>query len=226
MAAAPVTSVDVALEDLQKWTNEHLTRDELIQSKQSFFERYGKVFPEDHFFDHWMHYFDCIHMFCDRYSSLNGLTPFEYWRLDAMKKISAENLTYSSKNLLGFEHSLFQVLHSSNSEVVLRDFFQHSNFKVKARAHEIFDLLKKGEIFQSFLVHFDGGCYLGRGLIHHPGVLAHSLKKSFGQKRIIDEQIRESILMRLSLTNLRHLQHKHVSPRDIYETALSNLVFA
>lgn len=210
--------IDLLLEDILVWAEKVHGANVLIQAKEDFFQKYGKIFPEDDFFNVRMQYFTDFFIFDWRIkgpTNENSLTPFASYHQD--RSTHSEH----SRIFANVRHSLFRVTKLSTDGLQLEDCLTDNKIKVSSRFKNNFFAIKKNDIFQGYLYVLNNMNILSHGVVFHPTV-AYKIIKSFLKKAKKSQSLNETdILHLLARTQLRQKRHPHVNPKLIYNQIIT-----
>lgn len=219
MLKSPV-SVDDCLEIVVAWIEQVAGKTYFVGPLEEFQARYGKVNPEDEFYQARMNYFLEYCVLERPMTSVNGSTLAPVTRFfevhnDVTRGLEAGAATWI--NFSGFRHGVFQVLKSASEMLVVKDLVTERSFKIVPKAGETLQYLRKKSIFQCFVFGNFDRKYLGQGLIVHPdGANVEILK--FLKKHKKSPTLKHPELMRnLAALNMRYLRMQHVDPTVIYK---------
>lgn len=204
---------DQALESLLHWVNKTLGSETLVSAKEEFYWKNGKVFPDDPFFHERMGYFTDFFVF-QRVLDMNhrdfvGQTPFEVFRQESS---AVENFPIQSVH-----HSIYQVLKSKDTELVIEDLLKVQKFSIGARKGESFKALQKKDIFQGFVYLGKERNQLSRGLVYHPSNGVRQIRKLVKNHLKSKEFDELKFLAGMARHQLKYSRHKNVDPKLIYE---------
>jgi hypothetical protein len=215
LAASEGHTLDEQFEEILLWAQNRIGNEELVQAREEFFWKMGKVFHDDPFYENRMNYF------------------LDYFILErpAREKQSAEashrtpfNLFEDEKGqcqngpiaMTGFRHSVFEVRKHQSDSVLVIDLITDKKFEISARPTESFRLLQKKQIFQGFVYELGEVHYLSRGLLFHPDRAAKIVKKTIKNARKSGEFSDQRLLSTFAKHNLRFLRHSNLDPKRIY----------
>jgi hypothetical protein len=220
-----ITNVDDLLEALIGWTHELVGTAEIVNASERFYLDYGKVFHDDSFYDMRTTYFFDHFIFerklsasSARAESLSGLTPCQLFMARAHTEVPAlpKEVNDTLEALGNFRHSIFQIQRLSEKNMAIVDLLDSAKLIVQAKPRENFRGLEKKTIFQGFI--FNLGTYhcLSSGLVLHP-IKANRIIKKHIKLSLKSGTNRKNILPQLANIQLRHLRHRHVHPKLIYQ---------
>ena len=204
------SEVDRYLEDILNWSHRHFGPSQLVNAKEEFYWKTGKIFSDDSFFNSRMSYFLDYFLFERpleiKDEKFRGQTPY----IAYTKQVNNDPVISS------FIHSVFQVLKCSRDSIYIRDVLKGEKYLVTRREHETFEGIRKKDLFQGFLYLLDNRSILSRGLIFHPSPSFGLIKKFLKKIRKLEEYEDNRALSRLARLQLRHFRHVHVNPRIFY----------
>ncbi len=206
------TDIDRCLETIIDWVNRDFGMNALVEAKEEFFWKTGKVFYDDEFFHQRMSYFTDFFLFQSPLSVANpalaGMTP-----LQAYCELFVEDNVWPLKDV---RHSLFCVQKVKEQEMHIVDMLCDDKYTITKRENETFRGVTKKQVFQGFVYIAGSRNLVSRGLVFHPEEAISGIKKYLKKakkERGFDEM---TFLARLARQQLRHLRHRHVDPKLIY----------
>lgn len=214
-------TVDECVETLVAWVENTVGKGYFASLLEDFQSKYGKVNPEDEFYQSRMNYF-IEHSVLERPMNTlmgGGLAP--------VSRFLEENADLTSRShegadvwvsVSGFLHGVFEVIKAGDDVMVVRDMISDRSFKVASKAGETLKYLKRKSIFQGFVFGNLDRRVLGQGLIVHPeqaGKEIHKFIKKFRKYPTIKPS---DVLRVLAATNMRFLRMQHVNPAVIYSS--------
>lgn len=206
------TDIDRCLETIIDWVNQDFGMDALIEAKEEFFWKTGKVFYDDEFFNQRMSYFTDFFLFQRPLAVANpalaGMTP-----LQAYCELFVMDQAWPLKDV---RHSLFYVQKVKEQEMQIIDLLCDDKYTITKRENETFRGVAKKQVFQGFVYVSGSRNLLSRGLVFHPKEAVSGIKKflkKVRKERGFDEM---NFLARLARQQLRQLRHRHVDPKLIY----------
>jgi hypothetical protein len=222
-AAAQVTDpgLDDLIETIVAWTHKHVGDAGIVQAAERFYQDNGKVFHDDTFYDTRMSYFFDALVF-ERPMPAEKATPYELFLAQAragqppFAPAVIERLTW----LGDFRHSLFQIVKLQEKSLTVVDLIGTGKLTVSAKPGETFRGLDKRNLLQGFLFRFGDEQQLSAGLILHPQKVTRVVKRYLKTAQKAGTFSRRAALAKLASVNLRHLRHRHVEPKAIYQNEL------
>lgn len=206
------TDIDRCLETVIDWVNRDFGMNALVQAKEEFFWKTGKVFYDDEFFAQRMGYFIDFFLFQRPLAVANpalaGMTPIQ-----AYCELFASDRGWPLKDA---RHSLFSVQKVKEQEMYIVDMLCDEKYTISKRENETFRGVTKKQVFQGFVYVESTRNLLSRGLVFHPTEAVSGIKKFLKRakkERGFDEM---NFLARLARQQLRQLRHRHVDPKLIY----------
>jgi len=211
-------SIDDCLEAVVAWIEAKAGKNYFVGPLEEFLAKYGKVNPEDEFYQARMNYFleQCV-LERPMTGDLMGLAPVskflsQYQNITRGTTSEAEIWT----NFSGFKHGIFEVLKSESDCLNVRDLISDVCFEIVPKAGETLKYLRRKSIFQCFVFGNLQQRYLGQGLIVHPDNAAREILKYIKTYKKYPS-LKPSDLMRLfAATNMRFMRMQHVDPAVIY----------
>lgn len=204
-----LTDVEREIEAIIAWYSGSFGADEFVQYKETFFLTFGKVFPEDDFFNRRMSYF--IDQFVFEHHlpltlpTIVYKTPFErYLELNV------------ASHLATAQHSVFYVQKVQTQSMLLKDLITTERIRVDQAHNTSFEGIQKKDIFQGFIYDLHHKKALSRGLIFHPNNVHHLIRKDLRTSLKKNQFDKHQTLARLASQQLRHLRHLHVNPKIFY----------
>ena len=220
-----ITDVDDFLEALIGWTHELVGTAEIVSASERFYLDYGKVFHEDSFYDVRTTYFFDYFIFERKLSaasasseSLSGLTPCQLFMTRSHTEVPSlpKEVSDTLVALGNFRHSIFEIQRLSETNMSIVDLLDSTKVVVQAKPRENFRGLEKKTIFQGFIFNLGNFHFLSSGLVLHP-IKANRLIKKHIKLSLKNATNRKNILAQLANIQLRHLRHRHVHPKLIYQ---------
>lgn len=211
------TTTESILETIVSEFESHMGQEAFVAAKEEFYRQFGKVFPEDNFYDARMSYF-LDYFVLLRPVPGESATPFLKFRPDAVFPVELVAA------IEAFRHSVFLVesLASDKMSMVVRDLTTRAAYKVQAKPGESFHGFSAKSVFQGFVFPLKGFAYLGNGLIMHPpqviALIENFIKKSL-KLNDFDEQ---EMLAKLAFVQLKSLRHSRAGAKLIYNNELGN----
>jgi len=217
-------SVDDCLEIVVAWIEQMAGKSYFVGPLEEFQARYGKVNPEDEFYQSRMNYF-LEHCVLERPMTGNpekGLAPVTRFfenHGDITKSLEDGATTWIKFS--GFRHGVFQVLKSGSEMLVVKDLITERSFKIVPKAGETLQYLRKKSIFQCFVFGNFDQKHLGQGLIVHPEGGNQEIVKFIKKYKKNPTVKPADVLRNLAVTNMRFLRMQHVDPAVIYRNLSS-----
>jgi len=231
LASLADPSLDDLVEAVIAWTHLVMGESEIVEACGRFYADNGKVFPDDPFYDTRMSYFFDVFVFERPLASpraaeygLASATPYELFIAhvrDPARGVPPAVVERLAR-LGGFRHALFQIVKLQERTMVVQDLTrpERARHVVTARAGDTFRGLEKKAIFQGFLFPIGDVDQLSHGLVLHPQRANRIIRRfvRLGQKG--ENFSRRIALAKLANVQIRHLRHRHVDPKIIYQTDL------
>lgn len=219
METPTTATTETILETIVSESENAMGHEAFVSAKNDFYRQFGKVFPEDAFYDARMSYFLDYFVLLRPVPGGGSQTPFLKFRpavcfpVELMSAIEA------------FRHSVFLVesLAADRQTMIVRDLTTRASYKVQAKPGESFHGFANKCAFQGFVFPLKGYAFLGNGLIIHPnqvvGIVESFIKKSI-KSGDFDEQ---AMLARLAFVQLKSLRHSRAGARLIYSSELTKI---
>lgn len=204
-----ITEVEQYLEQILLWAHHVYGPAVLVQAKEDFYERTGKIFHDDAFFNDRISYFTDYFIFERKLSSHlhpEVGTPFEIYQ-----KVP------TSHSIQGFIHSIFSVQRVHDQYLTIRDLASTERHKIPRTNVSAFELINKKDLFQGFIYDLGSQKALSRGLIFHPTDAHSTIRKYIKSQQKKNLFQLEEALLRFAKQQLRHLRHNHVNPKLFYQ---------
>lgn len=211
-------TLEDCLEQTVQWVASTKGKEYFVEPLETFMAKWGKSFPDDAFYQDRMNYF-LEYAILER--PMTGhphrLTPFmAYIKESSGVKLLAHKNWQSFGD---FRHSLFEVVKSGATQIVIRDMLTERLYKVAPKESETLKFMTKKSIFQGYLFVSGTDLYrLGQGLIIHPDRARKQIVKFTKVHRKLPRFTESEILRMISFTNMRFLRMQHVDPAVIYGT--------
>lgn len=215
-SATSSVSLEDCLEQVVQWVASLRGKEYFIEPLEAFMAKWGKSFPEDPFYQDRMNYFleHCI-LEQPMTENADGLTPFKSY----MKESSgARLLSHKSwQSFCDYRHSLYEILKSAASQIIIRDLLTGRQYKVVPKESETLKFMAKKTIFQGFIFSLSHDEYrLGQGLIIHPDRARKQILKFMKAQKKVPRFSEHEIVRMMAMTNMRFLRMQHVDPANIY----------
>lgn len=211
VGGADISEVEHEIETIVSWYSGRFGSSDFVTFKELYFQNFGKVFPEDEYFNQRMSYF--IDQFVFEFqmpaleSQIEENTPFEQFLL-----VNPNTAFRSAK------HSIFSVQRVQPQYLLIRDLLSKERHRIEIHHGASFAGIQKKDLFQGFLYELREGISLSRGLIFHPTNVHSLIKKELKNLLNNGNLNRLNLLARLAHQQLRHLRHLHVNARIFYNT--------
>lgn len=218
-AVTPTLTIDDHLEEVLLWAQKRFGNEEIVQAKEEFFWKMGKVFHDDSFYEQRMNYFLDYFLLERPVREKNELGLMN--RTPIMILEDDETRTTSFPLLLsGYHHAIFEVKRHLTDSIVIIDLFSGDKFEVSARSNESFKLLQRKQVFQGFIYEVGDKRYLSRGLLFHPDRVIKIIKKTIKTVKKAKDFNPQRLLSNYAKHNLRYLRHSNLDSKRIYVEAL------
>ena len=217
--SAPVSSgVDDLLEFAIGWADQTFGAETLVAAREDFHLKTGKAFHEDLFYEARTSYFFEYFLF-QRPLGADGPTPFQdlLHRLDDGRVTLSDDAASTLRALGEFRHSLFMIKKVETKSMVVLDLIGSKKYRVLSKGDEIYAGFEKGNVLQAFLFPRGEAFHLGLGLVLHPAAASRGVAKhlKLAQKDKTMDVL--SLLFKLASLQIRHIRHRHVDPKKIYQ---------
>ena len=212
--------LDDCLEIVVSWIERNFGKSYFVRPLDSFQAKFGKVNPEDDFYQSRMNYFleYCVLEFPmdTRPASKAPVSKF----FEVHKNLTSGDDAASAiwRDFCGFRHSLFQVLRSGHDVIFVRDLVANKTIKIQSKAGETLKYLGKKSIFQGFIFGHHDLYSLGQGLIMHPNLANAAILRYMRQHCRVPRFTSGEIARSMAQTNMRYLRMQHVNPAVIYHS--------
>ncbi|MEY4630004.1 MAG: hypothetical protein RIQ81_124 [Pseudomonadota bacterium] len=220
MTASPQTT-DQLIEAVVMRSEQEFGKDAFVRAKDEFHTLFGKVFPEDPFFESRMSYFLDHFVLLRPLPGQGPATPF--LRFAPALIDDPERGGKLIEAMESFRHSVFEILTVSPEDgMTIRDLRTGDGYNVRRKHNESFRGFTVGALFQGFVFPDGDSAWLGNGLIVHPPQVAQIIRKylkSLIKSVDFDEQ---AMLARLAWVQLKAVRHSHAGAKRIYGTEIGN----
>jgi hypothetical protein len=217
-------TVDDCIETLVGWVENTIGKGYFASLLEDFQNKYGKVNPEDEFYQSRMNYFiEHSVLECPMITSTGpGLAPVSRF-LEEKPHLTARSQAGADvwMSVSGFLHGVFEVKKEGDEVMIVRDMISDRSFKVASKAGETLKYLKRKSIFQGFVFGNLERRVLGQGLIVHPDQASKEIHKFIKRFRKYPTLKPNDVLRILAATNMRFLRMQHVNPAVIYSNISS-----
>jgi hypothetical protein len=202
----------------------------IVSAQELFFQKNGKVFADDTFYDLRLNYFfDCF-LFCptNQYNPtiVSRIHPctnlFEFIsQLDSGPIEKAESTPYRDYRMMTRPiHSVFKIIKIDTKWLFIKDLFTKNSFHIKCRENQIFVGLSKGSLLQGFLYLCSDGTITSPGCFVHPTLCTTMVNQAI-QKTRANLGTKAVLMEKLAFAQIKHFRMKHVSPKIIYREQIS-----
>lgn len=192
-------NTDELVERVVVWAQSIVGPEEFVRAKEDFYAQFGKVHPEDTFYNARMNYFLEYFVFL-RPMGNSGKTPFQAWGGVADAPI----------------HSVFQVIRHRPDNMVVRDLVSTQKYKILPRRGETFVGFGKSDIFQGFVFLEEGRYSISTGAIVHPRTATGVIRKLIKNATKGPQFSANTLLYDLAQLQIRAARHAHVNPKLLY----------
>jgi hypothetical protein len=222
LAVPPITlgretrpDLDGCLDEVVQWTVKSVAQDYFVKPLEEFGQKWGKVFPEDPFYQDRMNYFL---EYCVLERPLSGQIGTNL--LQSYVKTIAPKTGFSEDSIWhvfgNYRHSVFEVTKCGDRQVVVRDLLSDARFVLRAKSGETLRYLSSKLVFQGF-VFADGLVYrLGQGQIIHPPAARRKVIKCIKGLRKSNSLRDHAFLQQLGHLQMRYSRMQHVNAADLY----------
>ena len=215
-AVSAQNTTDQVLEAIVSDAEVSYGKNAFVVAKEEFYSRFGKVFPEDLFYESRMSYF------LDFFVLLRPVPGEAYTPFMKFAKFNTSQPALLVSALEAFRHSIFEVEALAGlSGMLVKDLRTGAAYKVRPKGNESFRGFTKGAVFQGFIFPGDDFAFLGNGLVMHPPQVLSVIKKYLkhaAKSLDFDEQ---AALARLAFVQLKALRHSHAGAKRIYGNELT-----
>lgn len=223
LASLESPQLDDLIESLIAWTHRVVGDSEIVAAREQFFVDNGKVFHDDSVYDTRMsHFFDgfLFERTLAGGSAKPLATPYETFmeRLLARGDDVPSDVRRRLGELSSFRHSLFEIGKVQEKSVVIQDLITPAKLTAVARTGETFRGLERKTVFQGFVFELDGKLHLSQGLILHPPKATKIVRRLLKLAQKSDNFTRRGFLCRMASYQVKHLRHRHVDPKALYQT--------
>jgi len=214
---APKT-VDDCLEIVVSWIERQLGKTYFVRPLEAFQAKFGKVNPEDDFYQARMNYFLEHCVLENSMDEIGGSrAPISrFFEENAHLTSGDDPASAIWRDFCGFRHSLFQVIKTGAELIVVRDLIAGKTLRIQSKAGETLKYLSKKSIFQGYVFGHHDLYSLGQGLILHPELANAEILKYIRQHHRYPRVATGDITRKMAQTNMRYLRMQHVNPAVIY----------
>ena len=208
-------SLDTCLENVVNWVVSRYGKDYFKEPLEDFMRSFGKVFPEDEFYQERMNLF-LEHCILQRPLTGQGLGRSPMVEFMDDRSITTDRSSIWWKTLCEFRHTIFEVTKSGSDQIAIKDLITDQTLIVRPKESETLRFVEKRSIMQGFVFRTENGHYcFGQGIIHPPRArkLIQRAAKEHRKKRPCADA---TFLTKLALINLKYLRMHHVDPEVIY----------
>jgi hypothetical protein len=201
----------------------------IVSTQEAFFKKTGKIFADDAFYDIRVSYFFDILIYDDitRYhSEFHKLihpykTLFDFLVSNKFSNFEDSNLYMDrSKNITKPLHSIFKVMSTDHSHLVLKDCFTKKIYPISNQKDQCYTGINRGSYVQGFIFNCEEGYTSSIGLLVHPKKCNSPIKQSINTYRTLKINDPRSLLDRMAFAQLQQFRMKHVNPFRIYKGIL------
>lgn len=201
----------------------------IVSTQEAFFKRTGKIFADDPFYDIRVSYFFDILIYDDSSRYHNDLqkliyphkTLFDFLVSKKFPPLEESNLNFDhSKEIIKPIHSVFKVLRTDHSQLILKDCFSKKIYPISNQKDQCYSGINRGSYLQGFIFSCKEGYTSSIGLIVHPKKCNTPIKQSINNYRSSKLNDPRSLLDRLAFAQLQQFRMKHVNPYRIYKGIL------
>ena len=175
----------------------------IAEHKGIYFEKYGKVFPDDN------NYHERINYFLDQliFETPNSSSPIYESVID-------------DEGIHGFLHSIFKIRKLKTNYMEVIDLFSNQSFDIDITNYKNLLLIaEKDDIFQGFLYFNKNNDQLipSQGILFHPKKCKKLLKKFIKNAKNKDSYDKQEILSSLAKYQIKYRRMRHLKAQDIYK---------
>ncbi len=211
------TTTDQLLESVVSQSEAVFGKDAFVKAKEEFYIRFGKVFPEDPFYESRMSYF-LDYFVLLRPVSGHPKTPFLCFAGQDSPNQAPANLVLA---LESFRNSIFEVLSLVGTEEMnVSDLRTGASYKLRPKGDESFRGFTKGAVFQGFVFPCEDCAFLGNGLVMHPQQVLGFIKKFLKNATKSMDFDEQEALAKLAFVQLKSLRHHRAGAKRIYGNEL------
>ncbi len=219
--------LDDFIEAMVEWSHRMLGTDEIVFAREQFDADTGKVFHDDHFYGVRTSYFFDHFLFerpvpTSRTGNAEPVTPYSMF-LAYVQQHAAKlppGLAERVASLGAYRHSIFVIQRVSERTLLLQDLLRGDRLTVAAKPNETFRAIEKKTMMQTFVFDHAGTMQLSHGIILHPQKANRVLKRFIKIAKKSETLSTYALFCRCACVQLRHLRHRHVEPKAIYQTEL------
>lgn len=186
---------------------------EIIQAKEVFFQKTGKVFEDDSFYETRMAAF--VEWFIlDRPLFKVGLTPVRYY-FELFETELEEEKRQGLKALMKSLHSLFLFRGKTTTTVRIEDLFDHKRYEIVEKRQYVgipVNSIFEGRVVQKGLHYMFSDAYC-----IHPHDASPLIRKEAGRRSYRDRDPFLEFTMNLAALRLRCDRYKKVNVEQIYD---------
>ena len=210
-------ALDACLETVVNWVTTRYGKNSFKEPLEEFMRQFGKVFPEDEFFQDRMNYF-LEHTILKRPMTglRNGCTPIVGYMDDIGSLLNSADPAWQS--FCDFRHTIFEVAKVGSSQISVKDLLSDQVLAIVPKANETLKYVEKKSMIQGFVY---GGAnnqnFLGQGLIIHPSRARKTILKQVKAHKKKPQRSDADFLTMLARNNLKYLRMHHVDPAIIYQ---------
>jgi hypothetical protein len=208
-----VARVDECLEKVVDWTTQNIDSNYFVKPKEEFFNSFGRVLPEDEFYQMRMNYFLewCV---LERPVSgrTDGQTPSSLFLQDTSNESQKESREFWASVVGAHRHSVFEVIASSDTVIIVRDLLARHIYRIMSQPGVTLKFFVRKMIFQGFIYGFGGLYRLGSGYIIHPDGARYTITRQIKSRDCPESDV----LKKLALVNMRFRRMQHVESKQIY----------
>lgn len=219
-------TTDQLLEAVVMRSEREFGKSAFIAAKDDFHALFGKVFPEDPFYETRMSYFLDYFVFLRPLASGAG-APTAFLRfgheIARMFDSSGDVAGRLVRAMEAFRHSLFEIVNvpAANS-MTIRDLRTGTPYQVRRKSNESFCGFTRDTVFQGFVFPDGNHAYLGNGLIMHPPQVMPVIRKFLKKQEKSADFDEQSTLARLAWVQLKAMRHSHAGAKRIYGVEIGN----
>jgi hypothetical protein len=215
-----VSSVDDCLDVVVDWIENQAGKNYFIAPLEEFQQRFGKVNPEDDFYQSRMNYFLewCV-LERPMAKGSAGRAPISIFFDTHPDITNSQNPSAMFwQAFAGFRHSLFEVVEAGSECIEVNDLCARKRTRVVSKSGETLRYLRKGTVFQGYLFGHHDQRVLGQGLIIHPELAYKQIIRFLRDHQRLPRFSAADICRFFASTNMRYLRMQHVNPSVIYQS--------
>ena len=213
------------VEVILHWSHENFGIDEFIEAKKQFFDSFGRVFPDEDFYNQRISYFLDFFTFqrkIKKGQTSEEETPFEQFiKSKFVNKIKKDQLVESFKQLDDYRHSLFYVSKVSSNKLTLKDLFTKEKIEIGQHYHLFFEGFVPKSIIQGFIFNTKTIPYISQGVLTHPPNVTRIIRKIIKKLKPGESSQEYSLFTKLAKINLDIYKMRTQDSKKLYSQLFS-----